>query len=98
SPNIGGGLTYAKCRYVSLYGPITTEWRSNGDESVELYVTIPPNTTANVALPFQTKDVEVTENDLPVHQSEGVVEEENQDGGLSYKIGSGSYYFKINQI
>ena len=49
-PRPGGGLTYAKASYQSLYGLIESGWRLDG-ETFTLEVTIPPNTTATVTAP-----------------------------------------------
>jgi alpha-L-rhamnosidase len=50
-PVPGGGLTWAKGRLVSPYGPIESEWRIDGDRHCHLDVTVPPGTSAQVRLP-----------------------------------------------
>lgn len=49
-PIVGGGLTYAKGSYESVYGTILSEWRVEGNEWVFHFV-IPANTSATVTLP-----------------------------------------------
>lgn len=49
-PVVGGGLTYAKGSYESVYGTIMSEWRVEGNELVFHFV-IPANTSATVTLP-----------------------------------------------
>ena len=59
-PQIGGGLTYAKGSYESVYGTITSEWKVDGKEIVFNF-TIPANTTATVMLPsaeYQNMELE----------------------------------------
>lgn len=57
-PHLGGGLTYVKGEYKSVYGTIKTYWQLDRDK-VKLEVTIPVNTTASLYL----DDVaEITDN------------------------------------
>ena len=49
-PLVGGGLTEAKASMESPYGPISSEWKRQGDE-FELKVTVPVNTSCQVTLP-----------------------------------------------
>ncbi|MEW1722426.1 alpha-L-rhamnosidase [Streptomyces sp. NPDC093109] len=49
-PRPGGGLTRAEGRFDSVYGPITTKWRT-GAGGFELTVSLPANTTAEVWIP-----------------------------------------------
>ncbi|MEX1255404.1 MAG: family 78 glycoside hydrolase catalytic domain [Dehalococcoidia bacterium] len=49
-PRPGGGLTHAKARVVTPYGPVESTWRSEGSR-FSLAIEVPPNTTAEVWLP-----------------------------------------------
>ncbi len=49
-PVIGGGLTWTKASYDSMYGKIVSNWKLEG-KSLTMDVTIPPNTTATVHVP-----------------------------------------------
>lgn len=49
-PIVGGGLSYAKGSYESVYGTIVSEWRVEGNELVFHFI-IPANTSATVTLP-----------------------------------------------
>ncbi|MGP0030031.1 MAG: family 78 glycoside hydrolase catalytic domain [Acidimicrobiales bacterium] len=49
-PCLGGGLTHARARLDSPYGPIGSDWRFDGD-LFELEVQVPPGTKATVVLP-----------------------------------------------
>ena len=46
----GGGMTWARAEHDSPYGRIESAWRIDG-EALELDVTVPPGTTAEVVLP-----------------------------------------------
>lgn len=49
-PQPGGGITWAQARHDSPYGRIETRWRRDGD-ALNLEVTVPPGTTADIVLP-----------------------------------------------
>ncbi len=49
-PCPGGGITWAQARHDSPYGPIESAWRLDAG-TLELSLTVPPGTTAEVALP-----------------------------------------------
>jgi alpha-L-rhamnosidase len=49
-PRPGGGLTQARARVITPYGPVESAWRIE-DERFSLDVEFPPNTTAKVWLP-----------------------------------------------
>jgi alpha-L-rhamnosidase len=51
APVPGGGLTWAKARLESPYGPIESEWGITSDARLELHVAVPPGTAAEVRLP-----------------------------------------------
>jgi alpha-L-rhamnosidase len=55
-PTPGGSLTHASAQYLSPYGPVAVSWR-RAAERVEITATVPPNTTAEVALPDGTTQV-----------------------------------------
>jgi alpha-L-rhamnosidase len=54
-PHLGGGLTYVKSEYKSVYGVIKVNWQIDND-LVKLEVTIPANTTASIYLE-QVKEI-----------------------------------------
>ncbi|WP_062352853.1 glycoside hydrolase family 78 protein [Herbidospora yilanensis] len=49
-PVPGGGLTHARARHETPYGPAEVSW-ALGDDGFTLEVTVPPNTSADVRLP-----------------------------------------------
>jgi len=49
-PRPAGGLTHARGRYESIRGTIEIAWRLEG-ENLEVDLTVPPNTVAQVSLP-----------------------------------------------
>ena len=51
APKPGGGLTYAKAAFDSVYGRIACSWRIDDAGVFEMDATVPANTTATVTLP-----------------------------------------------
>src|SRR5581483_3295982 len=63
-PHIGGGLTWARGKLKSMYGVIESAWKLDGNK-LHLSVTIPPNTTATVHVPFgDTIDVSAGQHEF----------------------------------
>ncbi len=58
-PTPVGDLTWAEASYRSMHGTISVRWERKGSALVTK-VTIPPNTTATIAVPSKTSDVAVT--------------------------------------
>jgi alpha-L-rhamnosidase len=85
APRPGGGLSYARARHESAYGPIESSWELEAG-SFRLEVTVPPNTRATVRLPEATLAA-VTESGGPVA---GAVQE---GADVVVELGSGTYLF-----
>jgi alpha-L-rhamnosidase len=49
-PRPGGGLTHARVRHRTPYGPAAVAWRIEAGQ-ITVEVVVPPNTTAGVTLP-----------------------------------------------
>ena len=80
-PRIGGGLSYLKGEYDSVYGTLESFWETEGN-TVVLHVSVPANTTATICLDGAK---EVAENDgLDFVQA---------DGCMKAEAGSGDYTF-----
>ena len=94
-PRPGGGLTWAKGTYRSIHGPITVDWKQEGD-TLEVRVEIPPNTSATVYLPAKESS-DVSEDDKPAEKAEGVTFQGIEDGNAVFMIGSGEYRFTVSK-
>lgn len=79
SPQPGGGLEYARATLKTLYGEIVSDWKLEGD-TFTYHISVPPNTTATVSLPFSGKIILNGE----------VVE------GQAHEVGAGQYEFIIH--
>jgi alpha-L-rhamnosidase len=95
-PQPGGGLTYANATLDSMYGRIESKWTlENG--CFHLAVTIPANTEGVVRLPAQSID-DITEQDQPLSQVEGIREARQDDETVILTLGSGHYQFRSKAL
>jgi alpha-L-rhamnosidase len=93
-PQPGGGITYAKARFDSMYGRIESYWSLN-DNCLQLTVTIPSNTEGAVRLTAgSVKDI--TEQGQTLDQVNGIREILQEDETITVTLGSGHYNFNIH--
>jgi alpha-L-rhamnosidase len=91
-PQPGGGLSWARASYHSLYGEIASGWEISGG-CFSLMVVLPPNTRATVRLPKAGSAAEVTESGLPLGQVIGIAGWREDKGDMVIELGSGEYAF-----
>ncbi len=90
-PEPVGGITWARARYLSPYGPIRSAWAKR-DGALTLEVTIPPNATAVVSVPLGPRRM-VTESGKQAATAPGVRALGAAGGRATYTVASGSYTF-----
>jgi alpha-L-rhamnosidase len=90
-PKPGGGITYTRASYRSIYGKIVSDWKIEGGKFT-LDVTIPANTTAMVYVPAKDAD-SVTEGGLPATRAKAVRFLRMDNGNAVFAVGSGDYRF-----
>jgi alpha-L-rhamnosidase len=90
-PRPGGGITFARARHDSPYGPIITDWRRE-PRTFRLKVSIPPNTTATVVLPVAGR---IAEKGHPLDGVAGVEVVRTGPSGTELTVASGSYDFAV---
>lgn len=81
-PCFDPSLTYARAAYESVYGKIESEWHRDGDK-FEWRIVVPPNTSATVYFPDDSRWVEQNSSDSRTQPISPVLE-----------IESGSYFFR----
>ena len=69
APQPGGTLTWARVKYRSVAGPVSTAWRITGG-GMKVNVTIPANTRATIQLPGVGG--EVLESGAPAERTGGL--------------------------
>jgi alpha-L-rhamnosidase len=93
-PKPGADLEWIEAKLQTIYGEIASSWRLEGDR-MDVSVTIPPNTTATVTLPFSANlDIDEIVKDAP--HSDGVLDVTQTDHGVSLFLGSGNYQFSYH--
>ncbi len=91
-PHPGGGLTYAKARLDSMYGPIESGWKLT-DKTMTVNIEVPANTIATVRLPDANLD-DVQEGNKPLDKVKGIVKTAQQEDTAIIYLGSGRYLFE----
>jgi hypothetical protein len=92
-PAVVANVTWAKGQYDSSHGPIACSWKRT-DQTFELDVTVPANTTATVYVPA-TAAAAVREGGRPAAESEGVRFERMEGDRAVFTVGSGKYVFSV---
>lgn len=87
-PQFLDGLDWVRCSYRSIRGPITCDWKRQGD-CVAIDLHVPVNTSAMLILPTAGA---ITENGRPAADSEGVEEVSERGGNAKLRLGSGRYH------
>jgi hypothetical protein len=85
------GIDWARASHESPRGPVTVSWRREAGVFT-LDLTLPPNTSALVAMPTPSADA-VTEGGRPAARSDGVRFLRAEPGRAVFEVGSGGYAF-----
>jgi alpha-L-rhamnosidase len=91
-PLPGGGFTHAEATLKTYYGETKAGWKLEGN-SLQLNVTVPPNTRATIYIPASAAEG-ITEGGLPLAQSDGLKVTGQEGGYVVVEAGSGSYSFR----
>ena len=96
APEPGEGITSSDFSHRTPYGSVRSAWQQTED-ALELDVTVPGNTTAEVHVPAKRK-WEVTEGGRPFNEADGVEFLRMEDGHAVLEVGSGDYQFATDAI
>jgi alpha-L-rhamnosidase len=88
-PQFLEGLDWVRCTYRSIRGPITCDWKRQGNR-VAMDLHVPVNTSATLILPMAGA---ITENGRPAADAKGVERVSGRDGRVKFRLGSGRYHF-----
>ena len=99
-PQIVGGLTSARAELNTVRGAISSGWRRDGD-TLQLDVSIPPNTAATVAVPALGDDdphvaegpASVWQHGAAAAQRPGIRRARQDRHAVVFEVGSGEYSF-----
>jgi alpha-L-rhamnosidase len=91
-PSVVGDLEWVNCRYQSIRGEITSNWRIEND-NFYLDAAVPGNTTAKIYIPAISPE-SVFESDKPAAHSKGLKLTQFKNNYAEFEAGSGRYQFK----
>ena len=91
APQPIGDLQWVKATYQSARGPVTSEWKKDGERFI-LHLAVPFGATATVAVPA-TDAASVTEGGKPSDTADGVRFLRMERGAAVFTVGGGSYDF-----
>ncbi|MEU4148824.1 alpha-L-rhamnosidase [Streptomyces sp. NPDC026659] len=83
-PRPGGGVTEAHARFDSVYGRISTDWKTDA-QGFRLTLAVPPNTTAEVWIPDGRRPAQVTGDTARLLRRE--------DGSTVFTAPPGTHHF-----
>jgi len=92
APRAETGPEWVKAEYQSVRGLVEVNWKRLPDE-LELNLTVPPNTTAEVRVPTSIPAA-VTESGRPAGKSPGVTLLRKEEDAAVFEVGSGQYVFR----
>lgn len=95
APQPVGGLTYCNSSYLSIHGMIRSDWRIH-NESFELTVEIPANTTATIQLPCENNSL-ITESGASLNEAKHVMLIGTEGKYTTVKVSSGVYRFTVKK-
>jgi alpha-L-rhamnosidase len=95
APHPGGGLTHARASLETPYGKVVSAWRLD-ERQFLLQTSIPPNTSAEVALSATTAD-RVREHGRSLSGLPGVRDVRQVGADLVVTVGSGDYEFTVSR-
>ncbi len=91
-PRPGGGLTRARVRLHTMYGPAESGWRVQG-KLFRLNITVPPNTSATIHVPSLAGG-SIKESRGPAARAKGVKAKGFKNGYAIFETGAGTYAFE----
>ncbi|MFI1360883.1 family 78 glycoside hydrolase catalytic domain [Streptomyces sp. NPDC020898] len=96
APVPGGNLTEGSGSLKTVYGLLSSKW-STRDGALDLKVTVPVNTVAEVHVPSTTRWA-VTEGGRPADTAKGVRFLRMENGAAVFEVGSGAYRFGVDTV
>lgn len=96
APVPGGNLTEGSGSLKTVYGLLSSRWATR-DGAVDLKVTVPVNTVAEVHVPAKSRWA-VTEDGRPADTAKGVRFLRMQNGAAVFEVASGTYSFAAHTV
>lgn len=90
-PRPGGGLTYAKGKIDTMYGPLSCAWDIR-DNTMHVTVSVPVNTSSTLILDDVDSET-LKENEQSLLERRGIRSIKTVDHAVHIELGSGTYAF-----
>jgi autotransporter-associated beta strand protein len=91
-PGVVKETDWARATHDSPHGEISVEWRKEANREIDLDVTVPPNTTAEIHVPASAAG-DVTESGNSASSAPGVQFLRMENGRAVFAVGAGIYQF-----
>lgn len=93
APQTGAGIDWVDYSLDTPYGTVASSWRADASGAMQLDVTVPANTTAEIRIPATSRWA-VTEGGAPAASVPGIEFSGFTDGVAVFTVGSGTYAFR----
>ena len=93
APEAGAGIDWVDFSLDTPYGTVASSWRADASGAMQLDVTVPANTTAEIRIPTSSRWA-VTEGGAPAESVPGIEFSSFADGVAVFTVGSGEYTFE----
>ena len=92
APQAGAGIDWVDFALDTPYGTVASSWRADASGAMQLDVTVPANTTAEIRIPTSSRWA-ITEGGVPAESVRGIEFSSFADGVAVFTVGSGEYAF-----
>lgn len=92
APETGAGIDHVASSVDTPYGEVASSWRTDASGAMQLDVTVPANTTAEIRIPTTSRWA-ITEGGKPAASVKGIEFVRYADGDAVFAVGSGEYSF-----
>lgn len=92
APQAGAGVDWVDYSLDTPYGTVASSWRADASGAMQLDVTVPANTTAEIRIPTSSRWA-VTEGGAPAESVLGIEFASFANGVAVFTVGSGEYAF-----
>jgi alpha-L-rhamnosidase len=104
-PHVVGDLGFVTASLDTVMGLVSVDWR-RADRSLEMKVTVPTNSQAEISIPtLALNSAKITESGNTVWKNrayspgvEGINGGREDDGYVTFDVGSGTYSFRLSEI
>ncbi|MFC5406093.1 family 78 glycoside hydrolase catalytic domain [Cohnella soli] len=94
APQPVDGIQWARAHHRMAAGIVESHWQFDDSSTWKFKIAIPANVTAVVTIPFSDVSA-MTENGLPIRESQDIVVLREEETAVVLEVGSGNYLFEV---